>query len=202
MITTHTVRPATVADVDGLARTLARAFLDDPLDAYIFPDREQRVRGFEPLFRAMVRGSLRDTEHTQVFTTDGCTGIAMWKTPGHWKMPMRFALPLAPTMLRRFGLRTSARALRVMNTIEKHHPAEPHWYLDGLGTDPDYQRSGVGSSLLAPTLERCDTQGMPAYTECVDENVPYYRRHRFEVMGQHDFGSLTLWFMWRDPDGR
>ncbi|MDP1792499.1 MAG: GNAT family N-acetyltransferase [Acidimicrobiales bacterium] len=197
-MTKHAVRTATVDDLDGMARTMARAFLDDPLINYMFPDRAQRVRGLEPFFRVMIAASLRD-QHEMISTTEGCTGVAMWRTPEHWKMPTRSALGLAPTILRRFGLRNSARAFGALTTIEKAHPNEPHWYLDGLGSDPDHQRSGVGSSLLAPILERCDNEGMPAYLECIDENVPYYRRHGFEVTGQHDFGSLTVWFMWRHP---
>jgi hypothetical protein len=153
MMTTHTARPATLADTDGLARTLAGAFLDDPLVNHMFRDRAQRVRGLEPLFRAMVKATFRDAEHEKTFTTDGCTGVAMWRTPGHWKMPTRLALGFAPTILRRFGLRNSARALGVLTTIEKLHPTEPHWYLDGLAA----------------------------------------------ATGQHDFGSLTGWCMWRAP---
>ena len=62
------------------------------------------------------------------------------------------------------------------------HPTEPHWYLQGLGTDPPFQGQGRGSAVMRPVLARADAEGTPAYLECTKaSNVAFYERHGFVV---------------------
>jgi ribosomal protein S18 acetylase RimI-like enzyme len=97
------------------------------------------------------------------------------------------------------NLRTT---LRLLTLIETKHPRQPHWYLATLGTAVDLQGKGVGSALMAPVTEHCDKEGLPAYLESSKErNVPFYRRHGFEVVKEvrlPNDGPL-IWTMWRDP---
>ena len=54
-------------------------------------------------------------------------------------------------------------------------------------------------------LERCDAEGLPAYLESSKErNVPFYRRHGFEVREEIHFGpgGPPMWPMWRAPRAR
>ena len=93
------------------------------------------------------------------------------------------------------------RALSFFVEMAAVHPAEPHWYLEGLGTHPDWQRRGIASAVLAPVLDLCDADGLPAYLETQKEsNVPFYRRHGFEVIGTKQIpdGAPNIWLMWRD----
>ncbi len=51
-----------------------------------------------------------------------------------------------------------------------------------LGTDPPWQRRGIGSALLQPVLQRCDAAHTAAYLETPSEAiVPFYERHGFRV---------------------
>jgi ribosomal protein S18 acetylase RimI-like enzyme len=90
--------------------------------------------------------------------------------------------------------------------VERLHPkGPPHWYLGVLGTRKKAQGRGVGSSLLAPVLDRCDDEGIPAYLESSKHsNIAFYRRHGFEVTGEIPlpFGGPSVWSMWRDPRPR
>ena len=55
---------------------------------------------------------------------------------------------------------------------------------------------------MGPVLERCDTEGIPAYLESSKEsNIAYYRRFGFEVTGEIVIapGGPTVWPMWREP---
>jgi hypothetical protein len=55
----------------------------------------------------------------------------------------------------------------------------------------------VGSSLIAPVLERIDAGPAPGYLETQKEdNVPWYRRHGFDVVGEiRARGCPTMWAM-------
>ena len=49
-----------------------------------------------------------------------------------------------------------------------------------LGVEPDAQGQGLGSQVLRPMLDRCDSEGVPAYLESSKAtNVPFYERHGF-----------------------
>ena len=93
------------------------------------------------------------------------------------------------------------RAVRGVETIERAHPREPHYYLAVLGTDPDEQGRGIGSALMQPVLEMCDRDVVPAYLESSKErNVDFYARHGFRVTDELVLPEgPPVWPMWRDP---
>jgi GNAT superfamily N-acetyltransferase len=193
------VRRATAHDVDGMAEALSLAFHDDPVMQWLFGAAAPRpMRYTRPFFASE---GARHLHHAEVYTLDGTPGAAYWDPPGHWKTRPRDILRMAPLMLRGMGPRT-INALRGLGRMEAAHAAHPdHYYLAVLGTRPDRQGEGLGTALMAPVLERCDVEGVGAYLESSKEsNIPFYRRHGFEVVGEVDFPSgPRLWPMWREP---
>jgi GNAT superfamily N-acetyltransferase len=93
------------------------------------------------------------------------------------------------------------RGRRLYALFRANHPSAPHYYLDTLSIDPDHQRRGYGSALLAPLLERADAERMPVYLETQRrDNVPFYARFGFEETGEMSLpDSPPLWKMWREP---
>lgn len=192
------VRKITSNDIPAVAAALARSFHDDPVMTWVVPQRNQQMR-MRRLFEIDLRHLLLPLG--EAYTTDGeVMGAALWAPPGKWKQPWTVMLRTAPSFLRVIGARLSS-AMRFNSVVEKHHPSEPHYYLNTLGTDPQHQHKGVGSALIQPVLDRCDTEGLPAYLESSKEaNVPYYKRHGFEVTKEIAVpGGPSLWLMWRDP---
>lgn len=192
------VRKATAADIPALAQALTRSFHDDPVMTYLVPEHNQLTR-----LRRFFEIDLKHLAlpHEESYTTVGhVMGAALWAPPDKWKPPLVAQLRSAPGFLRAMGSRMRA-ALNLMTLVEKKHPRSPHYYLSTLGTDPDYQRKGVGSAVMQPVLDRCDEQGVPAYLESSKEvNVPFYRRHGFEVTEELRVpDGPTLWLMWREP---
>lgn len=193
------VRPATAADVPRLCTVLARAFEDDPVAAHLIPSDRRRLRGLRAFFRAQLSRDL--LPFGRVFTTGDRSGAALWAPPGKavpQGLPVLLSLlSIAPYVVGR----TLPRTMRSLARITSVHPREPHWYLAVLGTDPPCQGRGIGSSLLQPVLARCDAEGTRAYLESSKEsNVPFYRRHGFEVTGEVRLpGGPPVWTMWRDP---
>jgi ribosomal protein S18 acetylase RimI-like enzyme len=192
------VRAATTADVDGIAMSLARAFVDDPVKLFLCGGEEVPQSKGETFFRVFGKMQLR---HGHVYTTPGREGAAMWAPPGRWKIPLIEILKATPAFLRLYRLRYLPN-LSVLSTLEAVHPREPHYYLEFLGTDPAYQGRGIGSALLRPVLELCDDEGVGAYLESSKEsNVPFYARHGFDVIGEvdHRRNGPRQWLMWREP---
>jgi hypothetical protein len=192
------VRVANQADAGPIAASLARAFYDDPVMEFLIPEEASRQRRVGVFFEVAL--TIQHLPQGSVYTDTDRAGGAMWDPPGHWKMRFGQILRGSPKMITAFG-RKVPRALRVLSTIEREHPRAPHWYLAVLGTDPVHQGKGVGSSLLAPVLDRCDQDGTGAYLESSKHsNIAFYRRHGFEVTGEIVLpGGPTVWPMWRDP---
>lgn len=196
------VRPAQLADVRAIRAMLARAFDDDPVSRYLFPSDRRRPGGLRRFFGLQMRRDL--LAHGGVYTTDGCLGAALWAPPG--KPPpsrLRAFLTVVPVVPYVMGA-TLRRSLRFLAQVEAIHPHEPHWYLETLGTEPARQGHGIGSAVLQPVLRQADAAGVRAYLESSKwENVPFYRRHGFEVTQEvHLEDGPSIWAMWRDPGAR
>jgi GNAT superfamily N-acetyltransferase len=190
--------PAIPSDRRALCDVLARAFWDDPVWAWLFPDEASRHRRLALTFNAYVKDCMRVGT---VLTTPDRAGAALWKPPGQWKLSNLAVLRAMPELTRAFGRRMLA-SLEIERAVEARHPHDPHWYLAVLGTDPPAQGRGVGGVLLREITDRCDRAGLPAYLESSKEmNVPYYQRFGFEVTGDITLGNdgPTIWTMWRDP---
>ncbi len=197
------IAKATEADVPALAQTLARAFYDDPAITWMQPDDERRLRVGPFGFGAWLKKIYLPKHH--VYTDPDRKAAALWAPPGKWRMSVGLQLRLTPAMMRIVGLRRLPLIAKGMAQMDKAHPDDrPHWYLAVLGTDPDYQGKGLGSAVMQPVLDRCDADGVGAYLESSKEaNIPFYRRHGFEVTGELRFPEgPPIWPMWRDPRPR
>jgi GNAT superfamily N-acetyltransferase len=194
-----TVRRASREDFRPLAAMLARAFYDDPVTAWFYPNPARRLARTRRFFAIRLR-QLADQE--LIFTTPEHAGAALWTQPGRWREDLRqslMLLPMLPVLLPRI-----VRSTRAVREIERCHPVVPHYYLSVLGTEPAQQGGGVGSALLAPVLARCDRDGVAAYLESSKEsNVGFYARHGFTMTERIDLpDGPPLWFMWREPARR
>jgi GNAT superfamily N-acetyltransferase len=196
---TVVVRKASPDDAARLAAALARAFQDDPVMTWLLPSGRARGRQLRTIFGLELR--YLHLPNGQVYTTSDVSGGALWAPPHGWRTPPARLVRAMPRLALTLGRRLPA-ALRTLSAVERLHPSEPHWYLALLGTEPTSQRTGVGSALLAPVLERCDHDGVPAYLESSKEsNIAFYTRHGFEVTGTVDLpgGGPRMWPMWREP---
>jgi ribosomal protein S18 acetylase RimI-like enzyme len=189
------------AEVPAAALTLARAFHDDPIFALLFGGSvpEPRARRF---FEIMANVQLR---HGLVFRTPAMEAVSIWAPPGEWKLPNAQIAKNAVGLLRVFGRGLFAN-LEILGRLEKAHPTEPHYYLEFIGTDPMHQGRGMGTELMQPMIERCDTEGVGAYLESSKEsNMAYYARFGFEVTQvlthkpRHGEPGRQMWLMWRNP---
>lgn len=174
------VRKISPHEADAVATTLASAFAEDPLMAWLMPDRglPDRLRRF---FLINIKSNFR-TGKDDMYVTDDGRGVALWSPPGKWRLPPTEIMRSTPDMVRIFGRRL-VRALRTLTAVEGKHPHDEHWYLAVLGTHADFRGKGKGGEVLAPILRRCDEEGIPAYLESSNpRNIPFYVRQGFEPL--------------------
>ena len=195
------IAKATAGQEPTLSRTLARAFYDDPVSIYLWPDPASRLAKLNRFFLEI---ALPETmPHGQTYANAETTGAALWVPPGdHPKPGLLDQLRQLRTIASLFG-RDTRRALRALSWQEDQHPHEPHhYYLWLLGVNPEHQGQGIGSALLQPVLDRADDEGVPAYVEATSErNRALYGRHGFEDVKTVYWpdGGPPLFLMWREP---
>jgi len=189
----------TSTELPAAALTLARAFHDDPIFSLLFGGSvpEPRARRF---FEIMGKVQLR---HQLVHRTPAMEAVSIWAPPGEWKLPNAQIAKNSIGLMRVFGHRLFSN-LEILGRLEKAHPHEPHYYLEFIGTDPRHQGKGMGTQLMQPMIERCDTEGVGAYLESSKEsNVGYYARFGFEVTqvlthkARKGESGRQMWLMWR-----
>jgi ribosomal protein S18 acetylase RimI-like enzyme len=192
------VRSARPGEAESLAGVLARAFGEDPLVGYLFPEparrHERLCRFFEMQLRHnyFVRG--------EVLTDEDRHACALWlpPVPRQARLGDVLAQGVLPFVL---GTRVGA-ARRVASILALHHPTTPHWYLGPIGTDPPYQCRGLGTALIAHVLARCDADSLPAYLESSNQtNLSLYTRLGFRLSEELHLApdGPRLWLMWRPP---
>ncbi|WP_238782947.1 GNAT family N-acetyltransferase [Streptomyces monomycini] len=193
---TNTPQRATVDDARLVSSTLARAFDDDPMMRWFFPDDSSRETGLTRYFTTLFT---RQYAHHGVCERTGAAA-AFWVPPeGQAK-----AVPDAETVQELqdiLGDRAPLFRDTVMAAAE-HAPQEPHWYLAVIGADPAAQGQGHGAALLRSGLAQADAAGLPVYLESSKpSNVPVYEHFGFVVRGEMELpgGGPKLWAMRRDP---
>jgi ribosomal protein S18 acetylase RimI-like enzyme len=196
------VERATAADVPRLADLLGRAFADDPLNRHLIPDDERRAKMLPGGFADQMRHVF--LPDGMVLTTRDRAGAALWLGPGAQRLSPAQQLRLMPGMVRLVGLRRLGAAMRSLAELDRRVPAEPHWHLSVLGVEASRRGRGIGSALLAPVLERCDRDLVPAYLETARAaNLRLYERHGFTVREAVELrDGLRLWTMLRLPARR
>jgi GNAT superfamily N-acetyltransferase len=159
------------------------AFAADPATRWLYPDPDEYLTHFPRFVRAF---GGRAFESGTAFVQDAFGGGAFWYPAG--VHPDGDALEL----LVRETVRKTAHdeVFAVLEKMGEFHTQEPHWYLAILGVQPSRQGEGIGSALLRHTLEVCDREGLIAYLESSNpKNVPLYRRHGFDVIGEIQVGN-------------
>jgi ribosomal protein S18 acetylase RimI-like enzyme len=126
----------------------------------------------------------------------------VWLAPGAHPITLRREARLLRrwAVLARRHPRAVPRLLRASSALDALHPAEPHWFLSLLGTEPALQGRGLGGALLERGLERA--RGVPVHLDTdTERNVAWYRRFGFEVTAEVQVmhGAPQSWAMLARP---
>ncbi len=207
-------RSGTLHDVTEIsaarARTvLARAFHDDPLMVWFFPDVDVRPHACAAMFGLLAEHYLADGR-VDVLQRPDPVGVAMWQWPtadaGHADSEGAGPEGAGPEELPSIGglltgLMGPARAMEVgaaMGSLTALRPAAPHAYLHLLGVDPGSWHRGGGGELLERGLTATRDAGLVACLDTMNPaNVPFYEAHGFTVRAEVQLApdGPTSWAM-------
>jgi ribosomal protein S18 acetylase RimI-like enzyme len=167
------------------AAAIRAGHADYPTFRHVFPDPGRRARALRAFFGATVRDAIPFGSALAVWR-DGVVGAtSAWLPPCAfpWSARRKAAATFAFAQVFMADPRAFPAFARLGTNVERAHPSEPHWYLEVLSVRPEYQRQGLGSRLVAPILERADTEQLPCYLETADPaNIDFYERFGFEVI--------------------
>jgi len=195
-----TVVPITSANLDVAASTLSRAFAEDPIFVWMTRGRSAHHPRLARAIRQLMESELRKPDPVLFMTADG-GAAAIWQGIDAWKASISESIRSIPSWGPLVGLGVG-RALRAGTMMEKVHPSAPHYHLYFVGTDPARQGQGLGTAVLQPMLDRCDTEGVAAYLEnSKPRNEALYARLGFVTTGPIPLpkGAPPFTAMWREP---
>jgi GNAT superfamily N-acetyltransferase len=189
---------ASRADVAPLARALTAAFEDDPIFAWLLPNKRRRSDKLLRFFTLELESVVLPSG--TAWMSPEASGACLELPPGKWRMPLQTQALHAPQFVAVFG-RSLPRALITITQMERKHLREPHFYVPYVGVAPEAQGAGLGTKLLGRTLKRADAAGLPTYLEATSErNAALYERLGFKHLGPFTvLGSPPLWPMRRPP---
>lgn len=162
-------------DQPRVIATIVAAFIEDPVERWLFPEPQQYLTHF-PDFVAVFGGEAfaRGT----VWVLGDFAAAAMWIPPG--------AEPDADAIVAVLTNSVSPQqhqdTFAVLEQMDEAHPAFAHWYLPWLGVDPPKRGTGLGEQLLTQCLAIVDADHLSAFLETPNpRTIPFYQRHGFEV---------------------
>ena len=188
----------TDADVATAAKTLAAAFVDDPLMALWVTragqapapwsdpaGREARIAAMEKMFACTTRATRR---FNHVFVVNGgasyCVCVPCWpeadamervnsnESYGTHKWPTECGMPPVEFM-------------QIEKLMTRALGGREHLYIFHVGTDPASQGQGLGSVCMRAALRVADARGVPTALETMtNKNRALYEHYGFKVVGQ------------------
>ena len=187
------------------AEMVARAFQDNPLSVYFFPDASERKDKLPYLFQFMITYGLLYGE--AYATSPNLEGVAVWLPSKKVRMTRRGDIG-SEGLSRLFKVERETAAKwksfdDYVASLHKRHVPFRHWYLQLLGVDPAYQGKGYSGALLKAMFTRIDKEHLPCFLEADEEgNVSLYQHYGFEVVeeGVVPGSEVTIWAMLRKND--
>ncbi|KAI7780805.1 hypothetical protein LA080_015488 [Diaporthe eres] len=205
------VRPATKADIPGVASAAVAAYTDDPQDAYLYPKRNDYPARYLKVKSDIIKHSLDDPTASPVVAVlepsdEGWKGIpeitafCIWYREGpsgdedaEEETPVLSSIVDSVRDLVNPIIDSShAKAMANMCSSEEsqqwnedgYKKPDEYWGILDLGVDPKYQRRGIARSLLQWGLERAEKEGLPVHLSATPDGASLYRSLGFRGVGK------------------
>ena len=170
--------------IEVASRVATRAFQDDPLFIYYYPDPiERKIKTVTNCGYLILLGILSGEVYT---TSSDIQGVAIWNTYGIkdqtiGKQSKEIIRKLRkvkrkmfsdPVFTKKYGINNE-----ICNSLHNKHANFPHWNFSMLTVDPLHQGKGYASMLIKPKLREIDKQNLPCYLNTHKENNISFHEH-------------------------
>ena len=190
------LRKAAASDWRQLGDIVAEAFAEDPVNLWIFGNRE----AMPSVFSSLARHVYLPRGVCHIAANNGAT---MWThSSASLELPLLPTLGLVGTLMGKGSKGATKRALSASAVMKREHPKAPHMYLFAIGTRKAARGKGLGKTLIRPMLDAADRAGLPCYLENSNPaNTGFYRSNGFERMKLFEPGpgAPPMEAMWREP---
>jgi ribosomal protein S18 acetylase RimI-like enzyme len=189
-------------EIEAVVGVISRGMRDNPTHVAALGEdperREKRVRRIFSRVLPVMGHSLILARHPDG-TILGVLGMAApGRCQANGKQKMKLSLGLLP-----LGPLALSRSLRWVGTWEKSDPKERHWHLGPVAVDAHLQGMGIGTNLMRVFCAQMDAAGEVAYLETdKPENVRFYERFGFELVGEEEVIGVPNWYMARPANAR
>jgi len=205
------IRKLTNADVHATAEVLADAFADNLAYVWMHPRAATRASDLRAFFQRNLRWHLPLDLTWVAARGPHIVGTSTLEPPGGVQSGLRAAVAhwLVPTV-RDQGLRTFLRTAAADREFGERYRAlikgTRYYHVHAVAVAPDFQGNGVGSRLVAATLEECarlltrDSAPVVLSTQR-ERNLRLYQRAGFVLKADHQMGvrwgsrGYRTWFM-------
>ncbi len=184
----------------------ARAFQDDLIDSYFFPNPDKRKEILPAFYEYRLNSAV---QHGIAYaTSQNMEGIAAWIHSDLGEIPMWQLIRSGGFKLfRKVGYKVTSKMMPVkdyVTSMKTKNAGNKYLHLEILAVEPKYQGLGYARKLLEPMFERLDSKKLPCFLEtATEQNVPFYQNFGFEVVeeGTIPGTEISLWNMIRKPFG-
>ena len=168
------------------------AFVDDPVERWLYPEEATYQREFPRFVRALGGRAL---DEGTAWCSAAQDAVALWLAPD--SSPDEELV--AEVLVSGVADDKHEEMFDCLTQMGDAHPTEPHWYLPWLAVEASKQGRGLGAELLRNTLAVVDAGHQTAYLETPNpRTVALYEAHGFRVVGRTSTRTCpALTFMYR-----
>lgn len=190
------IRKATYEDKSSVIDILCKTFKDDPQINWML-ERSKQVRKLSLLMDYIFEKTISIGD---IYLTEDCKGVALWKTNKSERFSLEYALRNIKLFLD-LGTTSIIRILRNESFTYQQYPKKDKFYhLYLIGVLPECQGKGYASRLMNPMLDYMDKNSIPVYLETANiNNVKIYEKKGFKAYNSWIKSGLELFYMKKEP---
>lgn len=200
MDATNKFKRLQVDQIEKASRVAARAFQEDPIFVYYFPE-DKKNNVVTHCKYLILLGMLSGEVYV---TSNNIEGVAVWLTfrvedQKIEKQPKEIIRMMRKVKRDNFSYRLFAEKFAVnaelAGLLRDQHANFPNWYLNMIAVDPIHQGNGYGGSLLRSKLEELDKQNLPCYLNTQNKNnLPLYEHFGFKLVGKARIPNTDFYY--------
>ncbi|HVV06803.1 MAG TPA: GNAT family N-acetyltransferase, partial [Puia sp.] len=152
------MRKAQPKDKEQVVRMLTLCFDANKSVNYIIPQDHRRT---ERITRLMEYSFDYCRLFGEVYLSDDRQACALIVHPHKVKTSLPSIRLDLRLIIKCIGLKNIRKVVQREAVIKKLHPKDPFCYLWFIGTAPDVQHKGIGTTLLKSLLDQCEKEALP-----------------------------------------